>query len=134
MATEIKVRKTKFVDIDLNFGRHPITSDISKRVDNNAISTALRNLIMTKVYDRPFHPEISSQVADMLFENMTKSTMINLERAITYVVQNFEPRVEVVDVKVDQQPDNNHLEIQLHYIIVGSIEVVTTKFYIERTL
>lgn len=134
MATQIKVRKTKFVDIDLNFGIHPISSDISKRIDNNAISTSLRNLIMTKVYDRPFHPEISSQVADMLFENMTKSTMINLERSIQYVIQNFEPRVEVVQVNVDAQPDNNHLEIEIVYFIVGSVEVVTTKFYIERTI
>ncbi len=134
MATEIKVRKTKFVDIDLNFGRHPISSDISKRIDSNAIATSLRNLIMTKVYDRPFHPEISSQVADMLFENMTKSTMINLERAITYVIQNFEPRVEVVNVVVGLYPEDSHLEIEIHYIIVGSIEVVSTKFFIERTL
>ena len=131
---QIKVRKTKFVDIDLNFGIHPISSDISKRVDNNAIATSLRNLIMTKVYDRPFHPEISSQVADMLFENMTKSTMINLERSIQYVIQNFEPRVDVIKVNVDAQPDNNHLEIEIVYSIVGSVEVVSTKFYIERTI
>lgn len=131
---QIKVRKTKFVDIDMNFGIHPISSDVSKRVDSNAISTALKNLIMTKVYDRPFHPELSSQVADMLFENITKSTMINLERAVRYVIQNFEPRVEVVDVNVNTQPDNNHLEIEIYYIIIGSVEVVSTKFYIERTL
>ncbi len=134
MATEIKVRKTKFVDLDLNFLRHPITSDVSKRIDNNAISTAIKNLIMTKTYDRPFHPEISSQVADMLFENMTKSTMVNMERAIRYVLENFEPRIEVVDVIVDQQQDNNHLYIEIHYRIIGSVEVVSTQFYLERTL
>lgn len=131
---EIAVRKTKFVDFDLNFSIHPISNDIGKRVDVNAISTAMRNLIMTNKYDRPFHPEIASQVSELLFENFTPATMENLKKAILYVIENFEPRVTINDIILTEFPDDNHLLVELKYQIIGTTETIKTKFTLERTL
>jgi phage baseplate assembly protein W len=131
---ELKVKKTKFVDFDLNFSLHPISSDIGKRVDGSAVATAIKNLVLTNSYERPFHPELSSQVTELLFENITPSTVINLQRIIRYVIENFEPRAEIINIHVGQEPDNNHLYVEISFKVVGTIDIVTTKFYLERTI
>lgn len=133
MAT-IKTKRTKFVDIDLNFSLHPISSDIGKRVDGNAIATSVKNLVLTNMYDRPFHPEISSQVSSLLFENFTARTEATLQRAIRYVIENFEPRVEIVYINIDSDPDNNDLTVELAFNVVGLTETIVTQFTLERTI
>lgn len=131
---ELKIKKTKFVDIDLNFSLHPISSDIGKRVDANAIATAIKNLVLTNKYDRPFHPEIASHVSELLFENFTSNTAITIERAIRYTIQNFEPRAEIVYINIDADPDSNNLTVELAFNVIGITETITTRFTLERTI
>lgn len=131
---EIKVKKTKFVDIDLNFSLHPISSDIGKRVDGNAIATSIKNLVMTNMYDRPFHPEISSNVTNLLFQNFNSDTAEVLKRSIRYTIENFEPRAEVVYINIYDDVDSNNLTVELAFNIVGIVETVVTTFNLERTL
>jgi phage baseplate assembly protein W len=133
MAT-IQTKNTKFVDIDLNFSLHPISGDIGKRVDVNAIINAVKTLVRTRQYDRLFHPEMYCQVSDMLFEQITPGTSVIIERMIKHVIENYEPRVEVISVDVTAYPDENHIYVELKFIIVGTIETITTNFFLERTL
>lgn len=133
MAT-LPVRKTKFVDIDLNFTRHPITGDISKKVDERAIATAVKNLVQTRFFERKFHPEIYSQVNDLLFEQFTPTVKTLLERTIQNVIENFEPRVELQFVDVEEMMDQSKLRVFVEFKIVGSIETVKTEFFLERTI
>jgi len=133
MAT-LTVKKTKFVDIDLNFSLHPISADIGKRVDANAIITAVKHLVFTKEYDRLFHPEIYCQVSELLFENFTPQIKTIIEKTIRQVIENFEPRVQVISVKVDQYPDEHHLEVELVFNIIGTVETIKTNFFLDRTI
>ena len=109
-----------FYDIDLSFKKNPLTNDIAKKVDANAIKQSLYNLIMYNLFDVPFHPEISSRVRSMLFENFTPLTKISLERIVRTTIENFEPRVSVNDVIVSEDVDNNALSISMHYTIINS--------------
>jgi phage baseplate assembly protein W len=131
---EIKTRRTKFVDIDLNFKPHPITKDVARRIDENAIVTSLRNLIMTEKFDHHFHPEIYSPVRKLLFELLTNETLSNITRSIEYLISNFEPRVELIRVDVVPYANQNGIEIFLYYKIVGTIETLKTTFYLDRVL
>lgn len=133
MAT-LQIKKTKFVDIDLNFSLHPISGDIGKRVDANAIITAMKHLVMTRKYDRPFHPEMYCQISDILFEPLTESSAVVAETMIRYVIENHEPRVSLVSVNVTTEPDNNHLYVEIVFVIVGTTETIRTNFFLERTL
>lgn len=133
MAT-VTVRKTKFVDIDLNFSLHPISSDIGKRVDANAIATSIKNLVMTNMYDRPFHPEINSNITSLLFQNFNGNTAEVIKRSIRYTIENFEPRAEVVYINIYENADSNDLTVELAFNIVGIVETVVTTFNLERTL
>jgi phage baseplate assembly protein W len=132
--TELVIKKTKFVDIDLNFSLHPISSDIGKRVDANAISTSIKNLVLTNKYDRLFHPEIASQVTDLLFENFTGDTALSLQRSIRYTIENFEPRAEVVYINIVETPDSNDLTVELAFNLVGFLDTITTTFTLERII
>jgi phage baseplate assembly protein W len=134
MSVEIKLKRTKFVDIDLNFKAHPITNDISRRVDENAIVTSIRNLILTERFDHPFHPEIYSPIRGLLFELLTPESIATIRRSITYLITNFEPRIEMVKLDVSPYPDQNGIEVNLFFRIIGTIETLKTTFYVDRTL
>jgi phage baseplate assembly protein W len=131
---ELKVTKKKFVDLDFSFARHPITNDVSKKVNESAIVAAVKNLVLTRRYDRPFHPELSSQVHDMLFEPLTSTTAETLKRTIYYVINNFEPRVEVLLIDVQDVSDFSEIQVTIVFKIIGSVDTIKTQFFLQRSL
>ena len=131
---EIKVTKRKFVDVDLSFAKHPITNDISKKTNENAIISSLKNLVLTKMYSRPFHPELSSQVHSMLFEPLTSGSIETLKKTIYYVISNFEPRVEVLLIDANPSYDESQVNITLIFRIIGIEDTITTQFFLKRSL
>ena len=57
-----------FSDIDLTFIANPVTGDLSKKYDENAVKQSIKNLVMTRNYERPFNSSIGSQIYNVLFE------------------------------------------------------------------
>jgi phage baseplate assembly protein W len=122
-----------FSDLDLNFTAHPVTKDISRRYDENAIKTSLKNLILTRNFERPFHSEIGSPINALLFEPPSPMLNITLQRAIVDVVNNFEPRVDLLDVNVLSSPDENALYVTITFKIVNTQQPLTLDLTLERT-
>jgi phage baseplate assembly protein W len=122
-----------FSDIDLNFTAHPVTKDIVRKYDDNAIKQSLRNLILTSNYERPFHSEIGSQVRSLLFEPASPMLAVSMRKAIFDLVNNFEPRVELIDVLVDFNPDENYVAITIEFKIVNTERPLTLDLVLERT-
>lgn len=126
--------RTKFIDLDLNFTKHPATNDVSKIIDARAIGRAIRNLVFTRQYESPFHPEIYCQVHDLLFEPMTQGVTASIKKTIEYCIENFEPRVELVYVNVDPDYANKVYKIVVAYRIVGYSDIFQITFSLERTI
>ena len=122
-----------FSDLDLNFTAHPVTGDVSRRFDENAIKTALRNLILTNNFERPFHSEIGTPIRSMLFEPFSAMLSSNIERAIFDAVSAFEPRVNLDNVDVIASPDENSITITLTYRVLNTIRPITLHILLERT-
>jgi phage baseplate assembly protein W len=122
-----------FSDLDLNFTAHPVTGDVSRRFDENAIKTALRNLILTNNFERPFHSEIGTPIRSMLFEPFSAMLSSNIERAIFDAVSAFEPRVNLDNVDVIASPDENSITITLTYRVLNTIRPITLDILLERT-
>lgn len=122
-----------FSDLDLNFTAHPVTKDITRRYDENAIKTSLKNLILTSNYERPFHSEIGSPIKRLLFEPATPMLENMVQRAIIDVVSNFEPRVVLIDVLVNLSPDTNSLYVTIEFKIVNTESPLTLDLVLERT-
>lgn len=105
-----------FTDLDAAFGLNPRTRDVASKSDDNAIRGAMRNLLNTKHFERPFHPEIGCQIHNLLFENMDPITIAVAERAIKDTFDKHEPRVQVLEVTLSPQ-DDNELQISIVYKI-----------------
>lgn len=122
-----------FSDLDLNFTAHPVTKDIVRKYDDNAIKQSLKNLILTSNYERPFHSEIGSQVRSLLFEPASPMLAVSMRKAIFDLVNNFEPRVELIDVVVDFDPDGNDLSVTIEFKIANTERPLTLELILERT-
>jgi phage baseplate assembly protein W len=122
-----------FSDLDLNFTPHPVTGDLVRRLDDNAIKQALKNLIMTRNFERPFHSEIGSPIREALFNPLTPMTVMIVRRAIIDLVSNFEPRVRLLDVEVISSPENNSLYVSINFRIINTERPLNLEFMLERT-
>ena len=122
-----------FSDLDFNFTAHPVTGDITRRYDENAIKQSVKSLLLTRNFERPFHSEIGSPIRQLLFEPVDPMFSVMLERAIIDVINNFEPRVNIVSVAVNDELDANAVYITLVFTIVNTVRPITMEFTLERT-
>ena len=123
----------QYSDLDLFFGKKTSDNDISKVTDVEAVKRSIRNLVQLNVYDKPFHPEISGGVREMLFENMTPVTSTIIARQIEDVIENFEPRARLVSVRALPDLDRNAYEVQVAFYVVNTpTELVDLTVMLER--
>ena len=108
-----------FKDISLTFTRHPVTDDIGVFTNENAIKRAVTNLVRTRIGERFFESLLGSAVEDSLFEQADPDNAQVLEDDIRLLLENFEPRISRVSIKVVYPLDTNELTVQIGYNIVG---------------
>ena len=130
MAIERQVRQ--FTDFSFLFNAHPTSLDVVKKTNEDAIKQSLRNLISTKHYERPFHPEIGCQIHSLLFENWDPIIERTMQQTILDVINKFEPRVQVIDLRINDRPDENGIEVSLEYKIINSDRPVTFTTALSR--
>ena len=106
-----------YKDLNLNFSTNPVTQDVTTVTDVNAVKRSVRNLLLTNHYDRPFHPEIGSNVTALLFENFGPITGNQLTRTIEEMIANFEPRARVESVECFPLPDTNTYDIRIYFYV-----------------
>lgn len=123
----------RFVDIDLNFTKHPITKDVSCRYDHEAVKCAIRNLILTDYYERPFHSQIASGLKRILFEPITPMIHGIIKENVTNLIETYEPRATLMDVLTTLSPDENAISIVIVFRVTGTSTVVNTSVILERT-
>ena len=121
-----------YSDLDLDFMRNHTTSDLTKLEDVEAVKRSVKNLIQTNHYERPFHPEIGSDVRAMLFEPMTPLTALNLQRKVAEVLNNFEPRINLQQVLASPDLDRNSYALKILFYVVGSNQPVEVETFLER--
>ena len=122
----------QYSDLDLFFGRKTSNNDISKITDVQAVKRSVRNLVLLNTYEKPFHPEISSGVRGMLFENMTPITANILARKVEDVINNFEPRARLISVNALPNLDRNEYEVTIEFFVVNTpTELVDMTVFLE---
>ena len=104
-------------DLDLNFGKHPITNDVSQLTDIEAVKRSIRNLLQLKKYEKPFHPEINPGVGDLLFENPSSLTIDMLRERVSSVIRKYETRAKLIDVRVISALDSNSVAISIIFTV-----------------
>ena len=123
----------QYSDLDLFFTRKIVGSDVNKVTDIQAVKRSLRNLIQLNEFEKPFHPEISGGIRDMLFENMTPIIAAILSRKVEDVIQNFEPRCRLVSVRTIPDFDRNIYNVSIEFYVVNApTELVDLSVMLER--
>lgn len=122
-----------FSDFDAFFGMNPITGDIPLRTDVEAIKFAVKSLVLTNHFERPFHSEIGSNVRGMLFENMGPMTAIILREDISLLLDNYEPRISVTAINIDMAPDNNALYVTIIFVVKNTQQQLSVGVTLERS-
>jgi len=122
----------QFRDIDLDFNRNAVTNDVAVVENVVAVKRSVRNLIQTNFYERPFHPELGCGIRELLFENFTPMTKIFLQRKIEEVLINYEPRINLQNVAVDDDQDKNRLVVDIYFYVVGVPGPQTVSTFLQR--
>ena len=123
----------QYKDLDLFFAKKSGSKDIRKVTDIQAVKRSVRNLVLLNHYEKPFHPEISSGIRGMLFENMTPLTSIVLTKKVEDVIENFEPRVRLMGVSARPNLDRNEYEMTIEFFIKNfPTELITVDVFLER--
>lgn len=122
-----------FKDLDFNFFRHPKTADVSVRTDEEAIKQSIRNLLLTKNFERPFRSQIGSPIYGLLFEPVSTLTTAMMKRVIENTIENFEPRVDLLDVIIKFNAEQNNAIIGIVFRIKNTQTPVSINLVLERT-
>ena len=133
MKSTTKLENFLFGDLDLNMIPHPITNDVIVKVNENAVKRAIRNLLLLKKFEKPFHPEISSGIQDLLFENPSPVVYSVLKRNIEEVIRKYEPRVEGLSINFLSNADTNELNVTVKFNVVNRPQTFETSIVLERT-
>jgi len=122
----------RYKDLDLDFIPHPETGDVVQKIGADAIKRSVRNLIYMRKYEKPFQPNIYSEIRSLLFEPATPLIKIKLKKSIVDVLTQNEPRIKLTSVKVIASPDSYAYNIYIQYKIINQSETQTVSIQLER--
>ena len=121
-----------YSDIDFTFTKKPVTADVALSYDAQAVIRSIRNLLSTKHYERPFNPNLGSNMDSLLFENISTATSISIEKEIENIVKNYEPRATLQQVMVSPFPEKNAYNVSLSFFIENATLPTTITLLLER--
>ena len=124
--------EVQYRDFDITFRANPITGQLNILKNNAAVKRALRNLILTEKFERPFRPFFGSTVSQSLFENFDSVTAADVKDAIYLAVREHEPRVELLDVRVNPNEEQNSLKVTIFFRVLNQAEPDELTLVLER--
>mgnify|MGYP001321976621 CR=1 FL=1 len=111
-------RKKSWADLNLKLTLHPIRKDIIPLRDDEAIKNSVKNLVLTNFFERPFQPQVGANLRGLLFEPADAITKYELSDGIKQVLIDYEPRIRVNRVGIEDQSDRNAYRITVHFQII----------------
>ena len=111
--------KQEFKDISMSFETNPLNDDLIALKNSTAIARSLRNIVFTRPGEKFFDPDFGSRITESLFENMDEVSALAIRDEIEFSITNFEPRVNLIEVRVTPNFTNNEMNATIVYQIVG---------------
>ena len=121
-----------FKDLNLSFQQNSATKDIQKITAVEAVKRSVRNLLNTNHYEKPFHPEIGSNLRAMLFELMTPQMNHVISKQIENLINNYEPRCRLVQVHTQPMFERNAYAVQISFYVQNYPDPVVVESFLER--
>ena len=121
-----------FKDLNLDFQQNTATKDIQKMLDVESVKRSVRNLINLNHYEKPFHPEIGSNLRGMLFENITPQISHYIGKQIELLIRNYEPRCRLVEVVNKPDLRKNGYSVSISFYVINTPNPVQVETFLER--
>ena len=122
-----------YSDLDLTFRRLPVTNDVALSYDDQAVIRSVRNLLLTGFYERPFQPNLGSNLNKLLFEPADQLTSNLIESEVRNVISNFEPRVTINSINVTITPDENSFTLSMTFFVGNNTRATTVTLLLQRS-
>jgi phage baseplate assembly protein W len=121
-----------YKDLPLSFNRHPITKKVNALVNADAVKQAVKNIVLTNFYERPYNPRFGGNITAQLFENADPFLEYNLATNIRQSLENFEPRANIISIIVNSEADNNTLSAKIKFGIRALMDPVEVTVQLQR--
>lgn len=121
-----------YSDLDLNFSKHPITKDVTVKINEYAVIAAVKNIILTNFGERRFTPDFGSNILAMLFEPLDDMTALNIKKEVMTSIKNYEPRVKLDYVNVVPNFSRDGFDVTVRFYLLNSIKPISTNIFLQR--
>ena len=121
-----------YKDLNLDFSQNIATKDIQKLLDVESVKRSVRNLINLNHYEKPFHPEIGSNLRALLFENITPQISHYIAKQIELLIRNYEPRCRLVEVVNKPDLRKNGYSVSISFYVINTPNPVQVETFLER--
>ena len=125
-------RPATYKDLDFSFKQNPNTNDVGIKKDNAAVIQSCLNILRTNHGERPFDYNFGANLRAYLFENMNQITAANMATNIQVALDNYEPRIAVLNVNVQAAAAENDVFITVTGMVKSSNQIVDISTTIER--
>jgi phage baseplate assembly protein W len=131
-VTPITLKKELYSDFHNDFTKNPLTNDIARKTNEEAVKQSIRNIILTNKGERPFQPEFGSNIRNMLFENTTPDRLIIMKDIIREAIENYESRANIISVDVIANYDSNVVIVFIVFNVINIETPITLEVFLER--
>jgi uncharacterized protein len=121
-----------YSDIDFTFARRPAVNDVALSYDTQAVIRSIRNILLTKKYEKLFNPSFGTSLDALLFEPISAITTNALQQEITNAIRNYEPRVTLQNVVVSPNENKNLYTVTLTFYLENATQPTTVTVFLER--
>lgn len=136
MTIDVFTPKTKKINLYADFRKDllqsPLTNDVALIKDEDAVKDALRNIILTDRGERLMQPNLGAGIRELLFENLTPATLQLIKERVITTIETYEPRVELIDVRVGATPEENTVSVLITFYISNREQPITLDVILER--
>ena len=132
MAANTARSTNLYSDFRNDFFLHPVKRDLVLNTNEQAVISAIRNIVMTDQYERFFLPNFGGGMRSLLFEDISETTEFLIRNRIRESIQNYEPRATILEVYVSAKPDDNAYAITIVFSLINRQEPITATFLLNR--
>ena len=132
VVTANTAKEIVFSDFFTDFSRSPTSGMLNRKTNEDAVKQSVRNLLLTDKYERPYQPQIGSNIRALLFENWTPATGEIMKQYVQEVFDNFEPRAELVNCAVQANDSLNSIIVKIWFRLINSESIVEFDVILKR--
>ena len=123
-----------FRDISMTFQSNPLNNDLIGLKNENAIARSVRNIVFTLPGEKFFDEDFGSNISQSLFENIDEISAAEITDEIEQSLVNYEPRINLIQVRAFPNFDNNQFDVRIIYEIIGaSVPPQELQFALQST-